>query len=54
VIEGDQIRDQRQGVGGLLAGGEAEGAGGVVDGGEAAGSVFGDQEGEGGIFKSSP
>jgi len=47
VVEGDEVRNQRQGVGSLLAGGEAEGAGALVDGGETAGSVFGDQEGEG-------
>ncbi|NQE63229.1 hypothetical protein E1H18_3485 [Caulobacter sp. RHG1] len=33
VVEGDQGRDQGQGVGGLLVGMKAQGAGGLVDGG---------------------
>jgi len=45
------MRNQGQGVGGLLAGGEAQGQGRVVDGGEAAGSAFGEQQGERGILR---
>jgi hypothetical protein len=49
VVESQQVRNQGQGVGGLLAGEEAKGAGPVVDGGEAAGSALGGEQGEGGL-----
>jgi hypothetical protein len=54
VVEGGQVRNQGQGVGGLLAGEQAKGPGAVIDGGEAAGSAFGDEEGEGKVTRSSP
>ena len=54
VVGGDQVRDQGQGVGGLLAWKQTEGSGLVIDSGEAAGSAFGDEKGEGGFNRSSP